>query len=154
MDTFAGFWKRAAALVIDGIILTLVQVPVLFIIGMIFGVGVVSMIGGGMDPDNPAVGGLSALFQLAVQGLSITITWLYFAFMESSASQGTLGKMAMGIKVTDASGDRITFLRATGRFFSKMLSQMVCCIGYIIAAFTDKKQALHDFIASTLVVNK
>ncbi len=80
--------------------------------------------------------------------------WLYFALMESSVKQGTLGKMALGIIVTDANGNRISFGRATGRYFGKIISGAILCIGYIMAGFTEKKQALHDMIAGCLVVNK
>ena len=71
---------------------------------------------------------------------------------ESSARQATLGKMAFGIVVTDVHARRISFARATGRFFGKVLSNLTFCIGYLLAAFTDRKQALHDLIAGTLVV--
>jgi uncharacterized RDD family membrane protein YckC len=80
--------------------------------------------------------------------------WLYFAMMESSNKMATLGKMAIGIKVTDLNGNRISFGRATGRYFAKILSGMILMIGYIMAGFTEKKQALHDMIASCLVVMK
>ena len=80
--------------------------------------------------------------------------WLYSALMESSANQGTLGKMALGLRVTDLEGRRISFGKATGRYFAKFLSGMTLSIGYIMAAFTAKKQALHDFVAGTLVLSK
>lgn len=84
----------------------------------------------------------------------ILTSWLYFAFMESSSNQATLGKMALGIKVVDSRGNRISFARATGRHFGKILSGLVLCIGYIIAGFTARKQALHDLMADCLVINK
>jgi uncharacterized RDD family membrane protein YckC len=74
--------------------------------------------------------------------------------MESSARQATLGKMALGIVVTDLDGNRIGFGRATGRYFAKILSALILLIGFIMAAFTQKKQGLHDIIAGTLVVKK
>jgi len=80
--------------------------------------------------------------------------WLYFALMESSSKQATLGKMALSIIVTDMNGNRLTFGRATGRYFGKIISGMILMIGYIMAGFTEKKQALHDIIAGCLVVNK
>lgn len=86
--------------------------------------------------------------------IGIAVTWLYYAIMESSKSQGTLGKMALGIKVTKVTGGKITFGRATGRFFAKGFLSPILFIGYIIAFFTEKKQALHDLIASTIVVKK
>jgi uncharacterized RDD family membrane protein YckC len=78
--------------------------------------------------------------------------WLYFALMESSAKGATLGKMALGLRVTDLSGNRISFGRATGRYFGKIVSGMIFSIGYIMAGFTQQKQALHDIMAGCLVV--
>lgn len=72
--------------------------------------------------------------------------------MESSAKQATLGKMALGIVVTDLEGARIGFGRATGRYFAKILSGLILGIGFLMAAFTERKQGLHDIIAGTLVV--
>jgi uncharacterized RDD family membrane protein YckC len=60
----------------------------------------------------------------------------------------------MGLVVTDMNGNRISFLRATGRYFAKILSALILLIGYIIAAFTARKQALHDMLASTLVLKR
>ena len=82
------------------------------------------------------------------------MNWIYYAGMESSANQGTLGKMAVGIKVTDLNGERISFARATGRYFSKIISALIIAIGFIMVAFTSKKQGLHDMIAETLVIKK
>jgi uncharacterized RDD family membrane protein YckC len=88
-----------------------------------------------------------------VFGLAIlACSWLYFALMESSAKGGTLGKMAIGIMVTDMTGNRISFGRATGRYFAKILSQMILMIGFLMAGFTQQKQALHDILAGCLVV--
>lgn len=84
----------------------------------------------------------------------IVLMWLYFALMESSKYQGTVGKIAIGLVVTDLEGNRISFARATGRYFGKILSGMIFMIGYILAGFTQKKQALHDMLAGTLVWKK
>lgn len=86
--------------------------------------------------------------------ISILAGWIYAAALESSAHQATLGKMALGLKVTDLKGKRITFLRATGRHFAKYLSAAILCIGFLMIAFTKKKQGLHDILAETLVVKK
>jgi len=81
--------------------------------------------------------------------------WLYYALLESSAWQGTVGKKALGLIVTDLDGRPITFARATGRFFSRLITGLVpLMIGYILAGITAKKQALHDMIAGTLVLRK
>jgi len=82
------------------------------------------------------------------------VWWLYYALMESSGRQATLGKMALGIKVVDRQGGRISFARATGRYFAKILSGLILMIGYLMAGFTSRKQALHDMVAGCLVVNR
>ena len=74
--------------------------------------------------------------------------------MLSSEKQATVGKMVLGIVVTDINGGPISFARATGRHFAKWLSALILGIGFLMAAFTEKKQALHDMIADTLVVNR
>jgi uncharacterized RDD family membrane protein YckC len=75
--------------------------------------------------------------------------------MESSSYQGTLGKMALGLTVTDLEGRQISFGRATGRYFSKIITGFIPLgIGYAMAGFTEKKQALHDIIAGCLVLRK
>jgi len=86
--------------------------------------------------------------------LTLVLGWLYFALMESSNLQATLGKLAFGLKVTGIGGNQISFGRATGRYFAKYISIMILCIGFIMIAFTEKKQGLHDLIADTLVVWK
>lgn len=122
---YAGFWLRFVALIIDGFILFVVN----WALGRIFGAGSESI-------------------------LNTLVSWLYFSLMECSKKQGTLGKMALAIKVTDLSGERISFGRATGRFFAKIISGFILLIGYFMAGWTEKKQALHDMIASSLVVRK
>jgi len=84
----------------------------------------------------------------------LVLVWLYFAMMESSVYQATLGKMALGLQVTDRQGNRIGFARASGRFFGKIVSGMILLIGYMMAGWTERKQALHDMLADTLVVRK
>jgi uncharacterized RDD family membrane protein YckC len=78
---------------------------------------------------------------------------LYFAVCESSAWQGTLGKLALGIRVTDLQGERISFPRALGRYFAKILSAIILGIGFLMVAWTQRKQGLHDMICDTLVLN-
>ena len=85
---------------------------------------------------------------------SIAVGWLYFALMESSKNQATLGKMALNLKVTDMEGNPVSFGRASLRYFGKILSGMIMMIGYILAGLTEKKQALHDMIAGCLVIRK
>jgi uncharacterized RDD family membrane protein YckC len=84
--------------------------------------------------------------------VSIVVNWIYEALMTSSSKQATVGKMVFGLVVTDTQGARLSFLHATGRHFAKFLSALTLLIGYIMAAFTERKQALHDFIAGTYVL--
>ncbi len=133
---YAGFWRRLVAVFMDGIILRIGGSIVGYIVGLAFGTA------GGSEQGAAIVAAL----------ISLIGGWLYYTLMESSAKQATLGKMAMEIYVTDLNGDRISFGRATGRYFGKILSSLIFFIGYIMAAFTEKKQALHDKLAGTLVV--
>ncbi len=71
---------------------------------------------------------------------------------KAPAWQGTVGKKILGLRVTDLNGNRVSFGRASGRFFGKIVSGFTLMIGYIMAGFTEKKQALHDMIAGCLVV--
>jgi uncharacterized RDD family membrane protein YckC len=88
------------------------------------------------------------------QFIFFTIQTLYFALMESSNYQATIGKMVLGLKVTDVNDGKLDFIKALVRNLSKIISGMILLIGYIMAGFTEKKQALHDMIAGTLVVKK
>ena len=136
---YAGFWKRLIAAIIDGVILTIIAQIVFTVV---FNVNIESL-----ETDNPALLG-------KINIMSIIFGWLYFALMESSPKQGTLGKMALGIKVTDLNGNKIDFGRATGRHFSKFISAIILFIGFLMIAFTSRKQGLHDMIAGCLVINK
>jgi len=140
---YGGFWMRFVAAIIDGILVQLVVFPVAAIIGAIVGVagGAVDMPGVGIHLVGFIIGGTIGLLG----------NWIYEAAMESSSKQATLGKMALGLKVTDLEGRRISFARATGRHFAKFISGMMFLVGYIMAGFTQRKQALHDMIAGTLV---
>ncbi|MBN9091102.1 MAG: RDD family protein [Reyranella sp.] len=83
---------------------------------------------------------------------SVLVGWLYFGLLESSDYGATLGKWILGLRVVDDQGGRISFLRASGRFFAKFISALILTIGFIMVALTDRKRALHDILAGTLVV--
>lgn len=140
MENYAGFWLRVVAYIIDAIIVGIVG----FVIGMIFGVGAVST---GTDISDPTGGG-----NMLLNLISIAIGVAYFAGMESSSWQATVGKKALGLVVTDLSGQRISLGRAIGRYFGKILSALILLIGFIMVAFTERKQGLHDMLAGTLVL--
>jgi uncharacterized RDD family membrane protein YckC len=149
---YAGFWKRFWAYFIDNLILGVMSLAILAIVFFMIGGG--ALISGGLNlQDFAATLGVAAILLIVFACLAmIVVSWLYFAKMESSEKQATIGKKAMGIYVTDVNGQRLTFGRATGRFFAKIISSMVpLYIGFIMAGFTQKKQALHDMIAGTLV---
>ena len=135
---YAGFWKRFAAAIIDGLVLFVPS----FIMGFL-----IALSGGGKRLDSEGFGACINL-------LSIVMAWLYSTLMESSSYQATLGKLALGIKVETLEGARISFGRASGRHFGKICSTLLLFAGFIMAAFTQRKQALHDMMAGCLVVNK
>jgi uncharacterized RDD family membrane protein YckC len=121
---YANFWTRFIASLIDGLILMIPNLIINFLVDDL----------------------------LIKSVLPYLIFWPYYAILESGEGQGTIGKKVMKIKVTDMNGERITFMQATGRYFGKIISALILLIGYIMAAFTSKKQALHDIMAGTLVV--
>ncbi len=82
----------------------------------------------------------------------VCVPWLYSALQESSPRQATLGQRVVGLIVTDAAGNRISFGRASGRHFGKYVSSLTMGIGYLLALFNTKRQTLHDMMASTLVL--
>ena len=147
---YAGFWKRFLAYMIDSIILSFASL--IFIIPLFIFIG----IGSATDQfDDPSMGFLAIFIGMYFSVIMIVVVlhWLYFAFMESSRG-ATFGKMALGIRVTDMNGNQITFGRATGRYFARIISSLTFGIGYIMAGFSQQKQALHDIISGCLVVNK
>lgn len=139
----AGFWRRCAAYVVDSFILSIGMLVVLGLLGL----ATAALIAG----DH---GGLAGLIIFIGYVLVIVAVWLYYAKLESGPAQATIGKRVMGIKVTDDKGQRIGFGRATGRFFGKIISGMILNIGYLMAGFTGRKQALHDMMAGCCVVFK
>jgi uncharacterized RDD family membrane protein YckC len=152
---YAGFWTRLCAAIIDGIIVYIILIIPSIISAITFSIGHPGY------PDDPfLIDGLVGTIVLItlkllaiLQILNTVITpWLYFSIMESSRKQASLGKQALGIKVTNLNGESISFERATGRYFAKFISAVSLLVGYLMAAFTQKKQTLHDIIAKTLVV--
>lgn len=106
--------------------------------------------------------GITALFKPALAlpmlglwfyGGLFALAWLYYALCESSRFQATLGKKVLGLKVVNLKGEKVNFLQASGRYFGKLLSRMTLMFGFVMVAFTKKRQALHDKIAKTLVIH-
>lgn len=140
---YGGFWRRFFAYFIDSIILNIAGLIVGALGGGVLGI---LMVGAGNGPDD-----IGSAASVLGGGISLIFGWLYFALLESSSWQGTVGKKALGLCVTDLDGGRISFGRATGRYFAKFISAIIFGIGFLMVAFTDRKQGLHDMIASTLV---
>ena len=143
---YAGFWRRFAAAAIDAIVTAIGSVlfggPVLVLMMLV-------VIAEGEEPDPVA---LTAVFEGAAQLLALFFNWMYFALLESSPLQATLGKLALRMRVTDLAGDRVGFERATWRFFGKFVSALLLLGGFLMAAFSARRQALHDRMAGCLVV--
>lgn len=137
---YAGFWKRYAAYFLDSIVVAIINVPV----SLVF-----NLIGAASGNETLAV----ALSMIAMLG-GFVIGIGYYAGFHASKGGATLGKMAVGIKVVRSDGERITFMRGVGRYFGFILSSLTLMIGFIMAAFTERKQALHDMLCDTLVVDK
>ncbi|MGY3041017.1 putative RDD family membrane protein YckC [Rhodanobacter sp. TND4EL1] len=156
LEDYAGFWKRVAAYILDAIILYLPQK----LIENAFGGAAAKATLEQAMKDN--VGNTDAMMAANMHYYSVmgpamlvilVMAVLYFAICESSAWQGTVGKLALGIRVTDMNGNRISFPRAIGRYFAKILSTIIIFIGFLMVAWTQRKQGLHDLICGTLVLN-
>jgi uncharacterized RDD family membrane protein YckC len=145
---YAGFWRRVLASIIDGIIFT----PVVFVLAAVIAMVVPAANHAG-EAGEAMVGLLIAGYMMMI-GVALVGGWLYYTLMESSRHRATLGKMVAGIQVTDLNGSQISFARANGRYFAKYISGMILYLGFVMAGFTEKKQALHDIIAGSLVIRK
>lgn len=141
---YAGFVRRLAALFVDGLILIVPLFAISFLLGIVIGIVF-------KDADSKTLQTIGACTGFLA---AVVIKLVYFAFQESSRHQATFGKRALGIKVTDESGQRLSFGRAVGRYFASALSYLTLYVGFLMAGFTERKRALHDMVASTLVVDK
>jgi uncharacterized RDD family membrane protein YckC len=155
-ELYGSFWARFAAYAIDGLI---IGVPsfIALITALIFFGGFGALIHQAQPDPNVVRAWMFTVFPLFGLGmlLILVLHWLYFAGMESSARQATIGKSLLSLRVADTGGQRLSFAHATGRFAAKLVSGLIpFMIGYIMAAFTAKKQALHDLIAGTLVLKR
>ena len=140
MMPYAGFWRRAAALVLDRMLICCVNLVLTLCYALVTGEG--------RGPD-----GFSMLFTASFI-FGVLLGWLYFTLLESSVLQATVGKAALGIIVTGSDGGRISLARANGRYWAKIISAIPLGFGYVMAGFTAGNRALHDMIAGTYVVRK
>lgn len=155
---YAGFWLRFVAVIIDGIIISILQSVVIMPIFAMLGFGFATASGFDFNSmsEEDMIGMIAALVATASAAMTVSfvIQTFYFTLMESSKYQATVGKMALGLKVTDTNGEKLDFTKALLRQLGKIISGLVMMIGYIMAGVTEKKQALHDMIAGALVVRK
>jgi uncharacterized RDD family membrane protein YckC len=142
---FAGFWLRAVAYLLDTVLISLV-------FGLIASFYPTTFI---KFPDASSTS-LTSLPQLTPIAFAITITatWFYYTMFEASAWQATPGKRVLRLYVSGLNGQRMTFARAAARNLAKIISSLTFLVGYLIAGFTEKKQALHDILASCLVLRR
>ncbi len=174
-QSYAEFWERLVALVIDSIIISAITSSIILVffgsmLGRFFSLISIEMSGAAnsstylngemaplIDEGFSSFLGLMLNFVgsfLLVFIAIILINYLYYTLMDSSKFQGTLGKMIVRIKVVDDRGNQINFSRATGRYFVRTLLSGILFIGYIIAIFSDKRQTLHDLLANTVVLKR
>lgn len=137
---YAGFWLRLMAAVIDGALVLIF----VWLLSLVFDVDIT-------EPDHKGTDFyVFRLFEL----VAMLGAWLYYTVMECTETQATVGKMLMGIYVTDFEGERMAFSRATFRYWMKYVSIVIFFLGFVIAAFTRQKQALHDKAAHCLVLKR
>jgi len=148
---YGGFWIRLLAHLIDHLILSAVAAPLFFAMVLPSILRVIQQAQRDQEPSPEMIITIvSSVFVYVV--LAFVGQWLYEALLTSSSWQATIGKRVLHLKVIDEAGNRISFGRATGRFFAKILSSMFMCIGFIMIAFTERKTGLHDMLAGTRVL--
>ena len=135
----ASFGIRVGAYIIDCIVVGIGAMVAAFVVGAAF------MSGGNASGDD---------FEAVGNVVGLITGWLYFALMESSSKQATVGKLACGLVVTDLAGQRINFGKASGRYFAMIPSALILGIGFLMCLWTQRKQCLHDIMAGCLVVTK
>lgn len=151
LPAYGGFWRRAVAVILDGILLNILLSPLY--LAWVWPV----MLNAGrtrpddMDPSQALAVVGTCLGYLAVAGV---IETAYFAFLESSSQQASLGKLAMGLKLTDLEGARITFAKAVLRRVARTVTAFTFLIGFLMMLWTRRRQTLHDLMAGTLVLRR
>ncbi len=152
----AGFWLRFVAAVIDAAVIGGVIALLVAIYGVAAALKFSDRVDWGELPGLAFAFALYTIFPLTIIGVPLAIIggWIYEVLMLRSARGATLGKMVVGVRVVAADGSRLSLGRSAGRRFAKYLSGLILAIGYVMAAFTSRKRALHDMIAATLVVRR
>lgn len=137
---YAGFWLRMVAGAFDaGIVLI-----AMWLDAWVFNVDYAAL-----EPTEAELNSIAM-----IEAGSVFAGWIYFASMESTAPQATVGKLFLGIYVTDLAGERLSFGHASLRYWAKVISTVILFVGFFMAAFTRHKQTLHDIVASSLVLKR
>jgi uncharacterized RDD family membrane protein YckC len=137
---FAGFWIRVCAYIIDVLVIFCLMFPIV----LAYTVYVSILASQNLRPD--------LVIQLLYNLFSFILGISYFTYCHGSKRQATVGKRCVGIYVINSEGEKLSRLHAFGRYFALFLSSITLCIGYMMAGWTKKKQALHDLVAGTYVV--
>jgi uncharacterized RDD family membrane protein YckC len=151
-EHYAGFWIRVVAYLVDHVLLAAAVAPFYFLLVLPNVLRIVHQAQQENREPGPEVFANIFGAMFFVVFIALIGSWLYEALLTSSPWQGTVGKRILRLKVTDDLGRRISFARATGRFFAKILSGMVMDVGFIMVAFMERKRGLHDLICSTQVL--
>ena len=136
---YARFWTRFGGVFVDGLILGAFNL-------LTNGIGAALILPAMRGAPNGALG-----VQLVLMCINLAVGVSYETLMIGKYG-ATVGKMAMKIRVVTAEGQKVSYLRALGRYFAKLLSSITLMIGYLMAAFDDEKRALHDRICNTRVI--
>jgi uncharacterized RDD family membrane protein YckC len=139
MMDYAGFWRRLAAYLLDGLVFGTVSL----VIGLLAGV---TTLREQFDPMAP--------LNLSQTAVEFVVMLIYFVLQEGSEKQATFGKRLLGLKVQTVDGERLTYVQALVRFLSRLVCVVTVGFGYLMVAWAEKKQGLHDKIAGTVVVMK
>jgi uncharacterized RDD family membrane protein YckC/DNA-directed RNA polymerase subunit RPC12/RpoP len=137
---YGGFWIRVGAKIIDGIIITIVDVIIVFLSGLVMK-QLTSI-------ENESI----VIVSVILQNVLVWVINLAYVTYFLGKYGATPGKMACGLKVVRPDGEKISYARACGRFLAEMLSAMILYIGYIMVAFDEEKRGLHDRICDTRVI--
>ena len=148
---YGGFWRRLAAMFLDGLLLNVVCFPISMMFMIPMTTSMQAMRSEDYSPEN-----LAQFFgvYLMLALVSTVLSWLYCALMMASARQATGGMMALDLIATDLQGRKLSFARASGRYFASIVTSFTIGIGYLLMLFTERRQTLHDLIAGTLIVRK
>jgi uncharacterized RDD family membrane protein YckC len=133
---YAGFWRRAAAVVLDSLVLYFPLATLRVLSGL--------DLMGEWSPDS--------LTWWILSWIEVAVAWLYGALMISGPARGTLGLQILDLQVCGLQGQRVSFLRATWRYFAQVLTLLSLGIGYVMQVFSPRRQTLHDLVSATVVV--